>query len=207
MAILKVQADAVNVLVESDGVIAIHSVDNRGPHDGCHVVAATISVIAGRIRQIDKQIFCFECPMLGHGNFNSAAHRPAEYRTTLIRQAGQGRFYIGAGAAGGSVDQNAVPRIAEARTERSQPIARGLAAQSGGGRSRSGGKKNAGALLLLPLIPCQSKSPSTPNTHAPHWPLTPIVAPTRPPLTLKFPVELRPDGLRGSLPHSLCPTA
>jgi hypothetical protein len=24
------------------------------------------------------------------------------------------------------------------------------------------------ALLLLPLIPCQSKSPSTPNTHAPH---------------------------------------
>ena len=145
MAILKVQADAENVLVEFDGVIAIHRVDNYRRGGACHVIAATISVIAGRIRQIDKQIFSFDRPVLGHGYFNSAAHRPAEYRTTLIRQAGQGRFYIGAGAAGGSVDQNAVPRIAEARTERSQPIARGLAAQSGGGRSRSGGKKNAGA--------------------------------------------------------------
>jgi hypothetical protein len=61
------------------------------------------------------------------------------------------------------------------------------------------------ALLLLPLRPCQSKSPSTPNTHAPHWPLTPIVAPIRPPLTWKFPLEALPDGLTPSSVHSLWP--
>ena len=122
MAILKVQADAENVLVEFDGVIAIHRVDNYRRGGACHVIAATISLITGRIRQIDIQIFSFERPVLGHGYFNSAAHRPAEYRTTLIRQAGQGRFYIRAGAAGGSVDQNAVPRIAESTSQMRLPI-------------------------------------------------------------------------------------
>jgi hypothetical protein len=68
---------------------------------------------------------------------------------------------------------------------------------------KTGAKRTATGSLRF----CQSKSPSTLSTHAPNWPLTPMVPPTRPPLTLKFPVELRPDGLSGSLSHSLWPNA
>src|SRR5690242_14640418 len=54
------------------------------------------------------------------------------------------RFYIRAAAAG-AVDENAVPCIADTRAERSQPVARGLATQSGSGRVSSGGREDAGA--------------------------------------------------------------
>ena len=142
MSIFKVQTDADEVLVEFDSVIAIHRVASGG---GCHVKAATISVIAVGIPQIDKQIFDLERPVFGKCHFNSRADSPAEFRVGLVRQTGQGRLHIRTRAAGGPVDENAVPRVAEARAERSQPIARGLAAQSRGGRSSSGGSKDAGA--------------------------------------------------------------
>ncbi len=138
----EVHADADNVLVEFDKVICIQRQKGRG---GCPVKAATISVIARRLPQIDKQIFNFERPVLGEGHFNSAAGGPAEFSIILEWQAGQGSFYIRAGPAGSPVHENAVPRVADARTERSQPIARGLAAQSPRRGSSSGGSKDAGA--------------------------------------------------------------
>src|SRR5262249_7634592 len=110
MPILEVHADAENVLVELDGVIAVHCVDNYRRGSACHVKAATISVIAGRIAQIDKQIFSFERPMLGKSHFNPAADGPAEFRIGLIRQARQGSLYIRTGTAGSPVDRNAVAR-------------------------------------------------------------------------------------------------
>ena len=91
MSIFKVQTDADEVLVEFNSVIAIHRVDSGG---GCHVKAATISVIAGGIPQIDKQIFDLESPVFGKCHFNSRADSPAEFRVGLVRQAGQGRLYI-----------------------------------------------------------------------------------------------------------------
>ena len=118
-------------------------------------------MIAGGIPQIDKQIFDFECPVFGKRHFNPGADSLAEFRTALVWQAGQGRFYIRARAAGSPVDENAIPRIAEARAERSQPIARGLAAQSGCGRRRNSGEARrnearakttvAGPLETLPI--------------------------------------------------------
>src|SRR5215467_10152219 len=59
-------------------------------------------------------------------------------------------------------------------------------------------------LPLLPLKPCQSKSPSRPNTKTSVCRLPPIVTPTRPPLVLKSPLDVLPDGLSGSL-HWLWP--
>jgi hypothetical protein len=89
MPILKVQADSDDVLVKFDNVIRIRR-DNGwlGRGVGRNVIAATISVIAGRFPQINKQIFDFERPILGEGNFNSRAGCPAEFR---IDMAGRSR--------------------------------------------------------------------------------------------------------------------
>ena len=97
MPVLKIQTDPENVLVKFDGVIAIH----RG---SCCVKTAAISMIAGHVPQIHKQIFSFERPMLGEGHFNPGAHGPAEFWIILEWQAGQGSFYIRASAAGGTVE-------------------------------------------------------------------------------------------------------
>jgi len=97
---LEVHADADDVLVEFDRVICIHRGKGRG---ACHVIPATISVIAGHLPQINKQIFDLERPVLGEGHFKSAADGPAEFSIILIRQAGQGSFYIRAGTTSGPI--------------------------------------------------------------------------------------------------------
>jgi hypothetical protein len=84
MSKLQVHADTDDALVKFDRVIRIRCGNGWGPGDGCRVIAATITVIAGRIPQINKQIFKLERPILGKSNFNSRTDRPAEFRITLV---------------------------------------------------------------------------------------------------------------------------
>ena len=140
---LKVYADTDDVLIEFYVTIRI---DTRECRCCGGVPAATIAVIAHCIlRQVDKKVFDLGGPILGERPFQSAADCPAEFRVGLHRQAVQRRLHIRAGATSGAVDEDAVPGVAEARTDRSQPIALGLAAQSGCGRIEDVRRKKAGA--------------------------------------------------------------
>src|SRR5262249_8047878 len=89
---------------------------------GCHVIAATIAVIAGYIP--NQEVFDLCGPVVGERHFNHGAGRPAEFRIILRRQAAQRSLQIRTGAAGSPVEQDSVPRIAKAPTERSQPTAK-----------------------------------------------------------------------------------
>src|SRR5215471_11408311 len=93
-------------------------------------MAATVSVIAGYIPQVDKEVFELDCPVVGERPFQSAARGPADFKPGLRWQPAQSGLQIRAGDAASAVKKNAVPRIAEACTQGSEPSAFGLAAQS-----------------------------------------------------------------------------
>jgi hypothetical protein len=135
---LKVEADTDDVLVKFDGTIRIDCRDGACRGDcleGRGIIAATISVIAGYIpHQIDKEILDFERPILGERELNPGTGCPAPFSIILVWQAAQRSLHIRASTACSPLEENAVPCVAEARTERSQPIACSLAAQSSRGR-------------------------------------------------------------------------
>src|SRR5262249_10998631 len=159
MAKLKVHADADDVLIEFDGATRSRRGSGGG---GGGVIAATISVIAGYISdQVNKEEFDLGSPIVGERPFQSATDCPAEFRVGLRRQTVQPGLHIRAGASGGAIDEDAIPRVAKARPERSDPSACGLAAQPGCRRrgrrdsvrsKKTGAKRTAtGSLKILPI--------------------------------------------------------
>jgi len=116
--------------------------------DFCGGKRAAAARVASRILEAGVKILEFDRPVVGYGVFDAGASGPARFGAAPVGQYTRRRFDVGEGATAGDVVQYALGGIADAATDRGEPVAGDVTAAN-----RAGGADavRLGVAEILPI--------------------------------------------------------